>query len=213
MQFNREGQLLLLRCERPAEGSPSVWRLYELGVPPTPILLHAQTDASWVPEELALAPGGERVLVWNCGREGIQRVVRAYEARNGRELWKDATQRTRGNVRLRMGPAGRAFGCNADPNDKNYRFVRLSDFQEIGGTPEGWQAVDPSWPTFVSNGWLFVSDPRPEHRVSVVTDWHCCPDSLTFSPNGKLLVWGTAEGIVLVADIQEVSRRLAPFRK
>jgi len=30
-----------------------------------------------------------------------------------------------------------------------------------------------------------------------------------FSPDGKRLAWGTEEGVVLVADIEEVRRRLS----
>ncbi len=92
-----------------------------------------------------------------------------------------------------------------------YRVVRLSDFKEFGHSPEHCQAIGPSGDQFAVHGpgGLQVRGlGGSESGLPLGSDWsRSFPPS--FSPDGKLLAWGTHEGVVLEADIAEVRRRLA----
>ena len=209
LQFDRRGRLLLLRRERGSALRPSIWRLYQLGEAPGPVLLHEQPEMNSWAEELALAPGGERFLVWNGGAKGIPRVIRAYDVATGRELWRDATERTEGNSRILLDPTGKWFGYNARVSGA-FRIMRFSDFQEIGTSLDGLQAISPSgdalsWPALSSGG--------RQPKVALTTDWELSPDAGAFGKEGKLLAWGTGQGVVLVINTQEVERRLASLGK
>jgi hypothetical protein len=212
LRYDGRGRLLLLRRERASPQLGSAWRLYELGDGESPTLLHEQSETNWLAEELALAPGGERFLAWNGGPNGAPRVIRAYDARSGRELWKSVTQRTSGNSRIWLDPTGQFFAYNWDTEGKPCRVVRFSNFQEVGLTPKMCQAVGPTGREFGIRDCLAVDGAPAESWLSLATDWQYSPDTMTFSADGKALAWGSLEGVVLVADIQEVRRRLAPFR-
>jgi WD40 repeat protein len=209
VQFDGRARLLLLRRERASEQRGSIWRLYELAGAQTPVLLREQTETSWLTEELALAPGGERFLVWSGGPKGTQRVIRAYDALSGRELWKAATDRTGGNSRVYVDPTGRFFGYNALPSSTRLVLRRLSDFGELGTTAAACQAIGPSGCEFARPGWFSPDRTGARKGLPLTTDWQPSPDAVAFSRSGKLIAWGTVEGVVLVADIQAVQRRLS----
>ena len=212
VQFNGEGRLLLLRRERALQRRGYIWRLYQMGGEQSPELLHEQAETNWVTEELALAPGGERFLVWNGGPNGTQRVIRAYDALSGLELWKAATERAEGNSRVVVDPTGQSFAYNAYATSGRFRVVRFAGFQEIR-TVEGCEALSASGHQFANGGWLSLDRTGLRHGIPLTTDWLRSGDTCTFSRDGRLLSWGTLEGVVLVADIRTLTQRLAPFRK
>ena len=98
------------------------------------------------------------------------------------------------------------------------RLLRFSDFREIGTTAAGYDAISPSGQEFASSGsgsqrWLLPDCTGPKHGIPLATDWIGLSWVSTFSPNGKLLAWGTEEGAVLVADLQAVRERLSTLRR
>jgi len=203
---------LLLRRERGPELRKYIWRLYELGASQSPVLLHEQTDTNWSAFDMAFAAGGERFLVWNGGPKDTNRTIHAYDAASGKELWKAATERTEGDLRVCIDVTGKCFGYPAyAPLNKRLRVVSFSDFGEVGVTAERCEAIPPSGQQSAGDACLFL-DGTGKHVVPLVTDWQSLSYVSAFSPNGKLLVWGTAEGVVLVADIQAVLGRLSDLR-
>jgi len=59
--------------------------------------------------------------------------------------------------------------------------------------------------------WLLSGHPG-EPTIPLITDWSQFASVSAFSPDGRRLACGTEEGIVVVADIPEVRRRLATLR-
>ena len=207
LQFDEQGRLLVLRREAASERGGSIWRLYEAVTPQSLVLLHEQAERDWLTEELALAPGGKRFLVWSGGPRGTPRVIRGYDTASGRELWKAVSARVEGNSKVRLDPSGRWFAYNAEAAGLRFRLMAWSDFAEAGLIP-GCEAIGPTAQEFAGHGWVLFDRPGLQGRTALATDWQTCPDTTVFSRDGKFLAWGTDEGVVLVADLNEVRRRL-----
>jgi WD40 repeat protein len=211
VQFDSHGRPLLLRRERASIQTREIWRLFELGAAETPVLLHEQSDTNWSAVDMRFAAGGERFLVWNGQPEGPPRIIRAYDAASGRELWHAATQRTAGAVAVVVDPTGQWFGYTADLSSR-LRLVRFSDFTEIGTTVEFREAISPSGGEFVSGQAAFLDRSNADRAVPVVMDWQLLAFVSSFSPDGRLVAWGTEAGVVVVLHLEEVQQRLAGFR-
>ncbi len=207
LAFDARGCWLLLRRERPPGHRKGVWRLHELGASESPVLLHEQTETNWSPVNLVFAPGAGRFLVWHAGGQGGPITIRAYDVASGRELWKAATQGTNPDLRVCADPSGRWFAYTAYASTR-LRLMRFSDFREIGTAAERCEAISPSGQQFVNHDQLMAVLKGTE-RIPLVTDWTALSWVSAFSPDGTRLAWGTEEGAVLVADIQEVRRRLS----
>lgn len=186
IQFSRRGQWLLLRCERPSPQRASIWRLFELGAPETPLLLRKQVETDWVPESVALAPGGERFLVWPDRPMGTRRAVRAYDVASGRVLWEAPTER-KGELRVWLDPTGRWLGYTAYGSSYRLRLLRWADGKEVGSTPEVCQAIGPTGRDFYGDGWLYLDGADKKAAIPLETDWHRLPDWSAFSLDGRLL--------------------------
>ncbi|HXP61153.1 MAG TPA: protein kinase [Dongiaceae bacterium] len=211
LQFDARGRWLLLRRERPASGPQKwVWRLHELGASEAPVLLHEQRATNWAPVNLFFAPGGGRFLVWHPGGEGGRNTILACDAASGLELWKAATQGTNPDLRVCADPSGRWFAYTAYASMR-LRLMRFSDFREIGTAAEHCEAISPFGLEFVEHE--LISDRKGSDRTPLATDWTALSWVSAFSPDGTRLAWGTEEGVVLVASIQEVRRRLAGLGK
>jgi len=51
--------------------------------------------------------------------------------------------------------------------------------------------------------------PGFRREIPLATDWRYQSYVFAFSPDSKYLAWGTEEGVVLVADLEEVRTRIA----
>jgi WD40 repeat protein len=207
LQFDGSGRLLLVRREREPVSSTWIWRLYELKTNGARQLLHQQVEKDWRAQDLAFAPNGDWFLVGSGrGATGPQRV-HAYRVADGRELWKSDM---RGDLRACFEPAGRFFACTADA-PRALRLIRCTDFKELGKTVDDCEALSSSGTQYRTSPPL-VRDPEQKDDIHLTTDWTTNAWVSAFSPDGSFLAWGTEEGVVLVADIQEVRRRLALLR-
>jgi hypothetical protein len=212
LEFDSANRLILLRRERRSEPPMSVWKVYELGAGVAPALLHEQSQTNWGAFEMVLLPGGKRFLVWN---RKAPVCLQAYDVESGREVWRMPTEKTSGdNFRASPDPTGEVFGCTAFTDaSSRLRLIRVSDFAEIGVTADSRQAVGPSGKEFAGNGWFFPDRTGVQHGVPMTTDWEtgsCAPE---FSPDGRLIAWGSAEGVVVVANVAVVRERLTSFLK
>jgi WD40 repeat protein len=208
LQSDARGRLLLLRREQAFGPQRWIWRLHELAASARPVLLHEQTETNWSALDMAFAPGGERFLVWNGWPGEAKQYIRAIDVTSGRELWKAATETPRSDMRVCLDPAGRSFAYMADLS-LHLCLMRLSDFKEMGATADRCQAIGPSGKQFTLGQWLLLDHPGSTHGIPLVTDWRALSFVSAFSPDGRLLAWATEEGVVLVADIEAVRRRLS----
>lgn len=209
--FDDQGRLLLLRRERDTETQPWIWRLQELTNAEKPLLLHQQTDISWSPGGMSFLPAGTRFLVWHGRNSEIEGFLRAYEIFTGQEIWRTTTGRNDGDLRVCLDPSGRRF-AHDDISGQPHRLYRLPDFRWIDSTAMGCNAIGPNGEQFLLPPWFLPNQPH-ENGFPLFTDWCALAYVSAFSPDGRLLAWGTEEGEVMVADIAEVRRLFTRLKR
>jgi hypothetical protein len=210
LQFDSKDKLLLLRAEHDAAKKRILWRLYALVSFQPPELLHEQDSTNWSPYALAFAPDGDKFLVRDDGDGRTKQGIYAFDAKSGREIWNALSEWDSSISWNPIDPMGRRFsyrrlGVHAQ------QIVSLSDFQNVGTGNYFCGAMSASGAQFAS-GWLYPDPSHPKYTIRLGMDWHQSYDARSFSPDGRYIAWGTEEGVVLVADIPEVQRRLSDLR-
>jgi hypothetical protein len=164
---------------------------------------------------MAFLAGGEQFLVWNGWPGDKEQALRAFEVESGRELWRTTNTGVNLPGDVLLAPNQLTFGIVSGESGR-LRLFRLPTFEEVGTTSEGCQAIGTSGEQFLMKDqmdqWLSWDIPG-ESRIPLRTDWTRLGFVSAFSPDGKHLASGTEEGIVLVADIPAVRRRLATLRR
>jgi hypothetical protein len=208
LQFDEKGRLLLLRREDPNKDHATRWRLYQLGDSETPTLLHEQSDRSWKTDGLALAPGGRRFLVWDTAGNQTNGVLRAYDT-EGRELWRANSPCCGSGLNVRLDPSGRRFAYYDSSSPDRLKLMDFEDFKQISTLPANCGALSPRGQGLDGRGWIYLDHFKPDKMLPVVTtDWtrnymYC------FSPDGRFIAQATQEGVLVISEIAEVTRRLA----
>jgi hypothetical protein len=202
---------LLLRREQRA-GLPAdvwLWHLYELPPQQPPRLRCSQTDLSWSVLDLAFPVGGRQFLAWNGGTN-VPHVLRAHDAATGKELRRVATSRTNLELRVCSDPTGTRFGCTMDPSNA-LQIMRLTDSATMDWTAPGYQAIAEGGMLYAGREHLFL-DQTGRRRIPIATDYRPLSFVSSFSPGNQYFAIGTEEGVVLVANIPEVMRRIDRLR-
>jgi hypothetical protein len=164
--------------------------------------MHQQTETNWSSFFTLLPAGGRVMLVVNSGRD-VTRIVRAIDTSTGNEIWNHATDVSDGDPVPSLDPTGRWCAY------REHRGLRLIDVSTGSDSEAGFpSSADPSpdgeW--FACCSVLF-NRRQPDAGVTLGLGWGTGSGS-TFSPSGKYLACGTHEGLVLLADVAEVRRRL-----
>jgi hypothetical protein len=158
--------------------------------------------------------GAERFILHNggVGTRRLQKIVKVFDVATGQELRTFPTEVFTQDITVLADPTGSWFGYVADQASRS-RLVRLSDLTDMGAVEGGCGAIHPSGGQFAraaGQGMVVLGRNQPAGGVALGIDWR--PVFLPFfSPDGKLLAWGTAEGVVLVAELEAVRRRLEAF--
>lgn len=76
----------------------------------------------------------------------------------------------------------------------------------------GCNAIGPNGEQFLLPPWFLPNQPH-ENGFPLFTDWCALAYVSAFSPDGRLLAWGTEEGEVMVADIAEVRRLFTRLKR
>lgn len=158
----------------------------------------------------SLAPGSEDVfrLVWG-------RSVRAYDPQTGEEIWRAQSPYSLSAFRLHADPVGEFFGYTAVRAIDGWglRLLALPQFRETGQTSDRYEAISPGCREFAAErNHLYLLDRFGGRRVALATEWNSTPETANFSRDGKRLAWGTEPGMVNVADLDEVKRRMREFQ-
>ena len=211
LEFDKTGRLVLLRRERPGGDHGRRWRLYELGDSEQPTPLREQEDRSWETYGLALAPGGRRFLVWDTFANPTNAVLRAYDT-EGRELWKGSSYHAyRGSgMAVLLDPSGRWFAYVDSGSSHGLKLMDFGNFNEVLTLPAGCPALSPTAGQGLdSRGWVYLEQFKRDRMLPVVTtDW-TWNYLRRFSPDGRYVGQATGEGVLVISDIAEVTRRLA----
>lgn len=211
MQFDAQGRLLWLRRERRDNPGSSLWRLYQLTESSQPALLHEQRETNWSAADMAFAPGGRHFLVWDAGPDETPATIRAIDVVSGLEAWKAQVRGKGHDLRVCLDPKGSSFAYWADQQEW-MKVVRFSDFSVIGRTLDYCQAIAPDTGELRLKNGLWYRPPRGRNDLPLFTDWTHLSYVFAFSPDGKYLAWGTEQGVVLVADLEQVRERIAELR-
>jgi hypothetical protein len=215
LHFDARQRLLLARRERGlGQRGLNWWRLYELGKGEIPKLLHEQAETNWVTREMFLPAGSNGFVVLQSDLAMLSHFVRAYDVTSGEQTWSRETKQSQPNLRWEQ--TGRWFAYRVNDSDR-YRLVRLADFQEIRHVPEGVRSISSSGQQIgldldTQPGLLIRDDRSAGQILPIGMDWALGSDPV-FSPDGRLLAWGTLERLIIVAELDEVKQRLAELSK
>jgi len=205
LQFDREGRLLLLRREKvPVSGDFTYqWKLYELPLNGEPKLLLQQTDTSRVAYIFQLPTGGKVLLAKTQDRRGSNWRTHAIRVADGAEVFKrDCPE---GDRYIPVDPTGKWF-ATGQLGEAGTHIFSTADFSEIDYLAEGCWALSPSRRQFSMDNRV-VNRNEPELAVTLGLDWQATGFP-AFSSDERYCAQGTAEGLVLVADLPDVRRRL-----
>jgi hypothetical protein len=204
LQWDGLGRLLLLRREDLEQPKRRIWRLYALEAAPTPRLLLQQPAPDWIIRDLALPFGAKYIVAWSRGPD-VQ--IHVYDTASGRELWHEKTDRM-DEMRVFLDPIGETFGYTYSPLNGHLRIRRFSDFKEVKTTASDCVAIGLRGQEFATPIGIL---PDPSEIKEALPFNYSSSLQADYSPNGKLIAGGNANGTVYVADRQQLRTSLARF--
>jgi WD40 repeat protein len=218
LAFNPSGKRLLLLRGETASGLPPFGRWHYRDHPRLCVIRDLLGPSPLEPVAPPITFFNRRVLVSaaapdaNCfvvlgERDGpggeSQRGVRAFDGRTGQKLWGLA------NVdALREAPGGKLL-TSTDDRSADLREMRSGSLLgRISPRPRCISPDSKTWATESGDGKGFTLFRRGSEALRVTLGGAETAFVNEFSPDGKLLAWGTAEGAVVVCDLPQVRRRL-----
>jgi WD40 repeat protein len=212
MKLTANGRLLLLRREAGiVSKGPYTWKLRDLlGADPAAVL-HSQTDRSWGSYYCAIAPDGNSFVVTGPSATKApvrQECVVVYDTATGNERWRSNYPAAFGHISPIFSWDGGAVGCALDGT--NSHWLSLANGSLVDAGP-----FDLLTPEFQSNevpdgGFGLHRRGDAKHRLILGAQYGPIRSSAV-SPDGRLLAWGTERGVVVVAHLEQIQRRLKEF--
>jgi eukaryotic-like serine/threonine-protein kinase len=229
LAFARTDQLLLLRMETydmkgppygsDPESNPRVVRIRNLLARDPMQRASEINDFNWAGLDVTATHDGKIFVV-----EGVKlssgkrsRLVGAYEGTTGKKLWSVTTRRTQEYGELRIDPTGRYVSFRADDGVSptlvdaySGRFISNLDSrpQCLGPGAQFWMALEGR--SGRDDALAFFERHSGLSLFKVEFDTFLpSPLSPKFTRDGRYLVWGNADGSLIVFDLNEVNRRLS----
>jgi WD40 repeat protein len=207
--FDSAGRLLLFQWDWPPEKEKRMCRVRELF--PTRVWKQLAECPGFGGQiyDAVLSRKGEFVAVVGVGTNGMD-VVKVFDPINGHELCT-LPDTSHGNDWLVTDPQTSRVGYSLGKG-KGTGIFRMPGGEFWRNYPlEGVRALSPNgrWLTVLAGerGLVVVRTDDPTRRVTLGFD-HTLAFQSCFSPNGKLLAWGSAEGTVMVSVLEETIRGL-----
>lgn len=211
--FDTQGRRLLLRREQSPEGSRYEWLVRQLSDDGFALVLWRQSLTNESTRGVAFVPGGEHFLVWNGWLGEAKQVLRVYHTASGKEVHSIPTGMGECDLRVVLEPNGRFMAMTASEASPSFRLFRLPQFVEIGRTVGACQAINQFGDQFTGGEpWWLENPANPSHNITLDTDRVELGFVAAFSRDGDRLAYGTEQGVVLVAELPEVRRRMIELR-
>ena len=228
LQFHPSGQLLSCRCEYRegrrrefgivARDNPCLCRLYNL-TSETPLEPVAEFDEFDVDINAIVAPqaGSWFLVVGRSGVNGERIVNRVIDGLTGKVLGEiPATRTGEWNPFFPVDPTGKVVVFSTSNNPHEFAIVELPSVRTIkilDCQPWGPFAVGPEarmLSTHLPNPDRYsIRTAEGQHLTTIGLYSHLYSSLPAFSVDGTRFAWGNAEGVVFIADLPTIRRRLA----
>jgi WD40 repeat protein len=152
----------------------------------------------------------------HSGPDGRRRTIRAFDGPTGAELWSIPVAKTRPFARLSAEPTGKFLAIDtveelvptlvAMPSGKRLR--TLERFPHAQGPGLDWMLVKSDHGPRGDYESFGLADPDGRLLVRLGINDTITTVQSAFSPDGRSVAWGSAEGAVFVCDLASVKRRL-----
>jgi len=138
----------------------------------------------------------------------MHQCIKVFDVKTGRELLNLPTTRRVSEVFCAVDPTGHWLVYTPD-DTRRVSLVNLDELKVIGDRPEGVVAIAHSGDRFAwsTEHGLFVTGRDGTEILPLGAYWQSTTTP-SFSQNGRLLAWGTAEGEVAIADIAEITGQM-----
>jgi len=226
LQFTPDGRLCLSRTELESELETCWrWKLYELPPGQPAGVLHQQVGFRDSTINLVLTAGAARLVVLGKDLQTRSNYLATIEVTSGRELWRRETGNSKEWEVLRVDASGTQCAVlleldlvrNGDIRDLT--LVSLADGQRIAilGNCSALSPMGTDYAVVDDYGiqirdWLRDDREEGNQAFILATDGTINTDTVTFSPDGLQLAFGSQEGGVFIANLAEVRRRLAELQ-
>jgi serine/threonine protein kinase/WD40 repeat protein len=228
--YPEANQLFLLRVETqdekaapdsryPPETYPRVLRLRMLlGHRPTEPV-RAIADFNWHVHHAAATPDGKYFVADGLyGPKGTTRSVNAYDAATGVKLWSMPSRKNRGaGAGFLFDPTGRVLSLDVN-TDGPTAVLNMATRAALGSIDEHPQSLGPEGKIWLSltqsnmdRTFTCVIHEREQARSVLQIATHSSTGSvlISFSPDGRSVVWGNSDGSVSICDLDEVKSWLS----
>jgi WD40 repeat protein len=190
---------------------PYTWKLRDLLAADPSAVLHGQTDRSWGSYYCAIAPDGDSFVV--TGQSSATALVRqehivVYDTTTGKERWHSNCPATFGHISPTFSWDGKALACTAEGTNSLWLSLATGARLDAGPFDRLTKEYESSWLTEGGFGLRRRGDTR---NPLVLGAPYGVVRGSAVSPDGRLLAWGTERGLVLVAHLEEIERRLKEF--
>ena len=214
--FDPAGRLLLFQWEQPWDRQARMCRMRDLFSSDFEKLLCEFPAMKGAIYDAVLSPQGDLLAVVGTGTNG-NNIVKIFNPLTGLELCSLPDTGNHGTDWLVSDPQTSRIGY----------WLGATNGTGLFGMPQGehWRNVPlPRVRALSPNGSLALAQPEdslgltlfrtenPAWRITLGVDHLTTSFHSRFSPDGKLMAWGTAEGTVFVCELEEVLKHLKAAR-
>lgn len=213
LQFDDGGQLVLARVVLPSsKDQPRRWKTYRLVSDGQPTLLATQEEKFYSTVNVSLTAGARRLIVFAHDRGQRSDSVRAIDPTSGREEWVHPARTHGGWHLIPVDPTGHLLALVESSEPNTSRLIAVDNGRSGEVVPRCF-AVGPGGHRVVGynsaeNYLALISMDRPATELPLETDGELHGDGCAFSVDGTLVALGSTEGVLIIANIAELNRKV-----
>jgi len=229
LAFHPSGNLLSCRCEtrdgrrgpysdaNPRE-YPRVCRVRNLTGPDPTTPLAEFGEFNWAVDAIVAPQNGTYfVVVGRGGPQGAHVVNKVIDGSTGKEVGViPMTRSIRYGPLLVLDPGGKVLAISTSNNDNQTTLFAMPSIKMLGTMDHGPDAPCALGPAARLWASQLADPPRfsirrgdTQHLATLGLDSKMYSSPPSFNADGERFAWGNTEGVVFIADLREIQRRLA----